>query len=83
MLLPTLLTEFPHKLFDDILYRIQKMMSKAASIDFLGLKRVKKYKKISSYKKWVLKNSVVFLWMPPIGSTFIFSVRVGKLIMSS
>ena len=41
MLLPTLLTEFPHKLFDDILYRIQKMMSKAASIDFLGLKRVK------------------------------------------
>ena len=45
MLLTTLLTEFPHKLSDDILYKIQKMMSKAASIDFLGLKRVKKYKK--------------------------------------
>ena len=26
------------KLSDDILYKIQKMMSKAASIDFLGLK---------------------------------------------
>ena len=59
MLLPTLLTEFPHKLFDDILYRIQKMMSKAASIDFLGLKRVKKYKK----KILVIKSgSLKIVW---------------------